>query len=117
MNRRYTMKKISTVLLAASFAMLSATVFACPKGTELQGGTGPHHKGGKCVAVSGKKMAAKTDKKMMAEKSKPMTTAMPAKTEPKNQILINTLNIKKRDQLAFLFISFIASDLYYPMQD
>ena len=63
MNRRYTMKKISTVLLAASFAMLSATAFACPKGTELQGGTGPHHKGGKCVAVSGKKWPRKPTRK------------------------------------------------------
>ncbi|MBV6574045.1 hypothetical protein JL980_14435, partial [Acinetobacter baumannii] len=36
--------------------------FACPKGTQLQGGTGPNHKGGKCVAVHGKATAQKAKK-------------------------------------------------------
>ncbi len=43
--------------------MLSVSAFACPKGTQLQGGTGPHHKGGKCVAMSGKTTAKKEAKK------------------------------------------------------
>ncbi|MCU4412895.1 hypothetical protein KTH71_02380 [Acinetobacter sp. WU_MDCI_Axc73] len=50
------MKKISVILLSSTLALLSATAFACPKGTSLQGGTGPNHKGGKCVAVSGTKV-------------------------------------------------------------
>ena len=45
------MKKISTILTAAIFSLLSATAFACPQGTSLTGGTGANHKGGKCVAV------------------------------------------------------------------
>jgi hypothetical protein len=50
-----TMKKISVIILSSTLAFMSATAFACPKGTSLQGGTGPNHKGGKCVAVSGAK--------------------------------------------------------------
>lgn len=38
--------------IAISLTSLSVTAFACPKGSSLQGGTGPHHKGGKCVASS-----------------------------------------------------------------
>ena len=45
------MKKIATILTAGLFTVLSASAFACPKGTQLQGGTGPNHKGGKCVVV------------------------------------------------------------------
>ena len=62
------MKKLSTILTAGVLAMLSVSAFACPKGTQLQGGTGPHHKGGKCVAVSGKTTAQKAKKE--AEKTK-----------------------------------------------
>ena len=43
------MKKILSALIISA---VSVTVMACPKGTTLQGGTGPHHKGGKCVAKS-----------------------------------------------------------------
>ncbi|WP_171478561.1 hypothetical protein [Acinetobacter ihumii] len=59
------MKKISVIILSSSLALLSATAFACPKGTSLQGGTGPNHKGGKCVAVTGTqaKAAKKADTK------------------------------------------------------
>ncbi|ENV53820.1 hypothetical protein BSN82_07840 [Acinetobacter baylyi] len=69
------MKKLTMAVVAGSFALLSATAFACPKGTQLQGGTGPHHKGGKCVAVAGKpapakeKMTMKTDKEAAKAKS------------------------------------------------
>ncbi len=59
------MKKLSTILTAGVLAMLSVSAFACPKGTQLQGGTGPHHKGGKCVAVSGKTTAQKSKKKKL----------------------------------------------------
>lgn len=34
------MKKLSTILTAGVLAMLSVSAFACPKGTQLQGGTG-----------------------------------------------------------------------------
>lgn len=56
-------KLISTSIIALSVATLSAGAMACPKGSSLQGGTGPHHKGGKCVAKAGSS-AAKSDKKM-----------------------------------------------------
>lgn len=59
-----TMKKISAIILSSTLALMSATAFACPKGTSLQGGTGPNHKGGKCVAVAGAKAKpAKTEAK------------------------------------------------------
>jgi hypothetical protein len=60
------MKKLSTILTAGVLAMLSVSAFACPKGTQLQGGTGPNHKGGKCVATwkSGKTTAKKGAKKI-----------------------------------------------------
>jgi hypothetical protein len=58
------MKKLSTILTAGVLAMLSVSAFACPKGTQLQGGTGPHHKGGKCVA-NGKATAQKAKKKVL----------------------------------------------------
>ena len=68
------MKKISTLVVAGLFSMLSATAFACPKGTSLSGGTGPNHKGGKCVATMNmaKHNPTKQDKtktKQVAEKS------------------------------------------------
>ena len=68
------MKKISTLVVAGLFTMLSATAFACPKGTSLSGGTGPNHKGGKCVATMNmaKHNSTKQDKtktKQVAEKS------------------------------------------------
>lgn len=49
--------KLSTTIISASlFTLISATAnAACPKGTTLQGGTGPHHHGGKCVVVAAKK--------------------------------------------------------------
>jgi hypothetical protein len=49
------MKKIVIVALLGLFAANMA--FACPKGTHLEGGTGPNHKGGKCVASSDAKAA------------------------------------------------------------
>ena len=68
------MKKISTLVVAGLFTMLSATAFACPKGTSLSGGTGPNHKGGKCVPTMNmaKHKAMQQDKtktKQVAEKS------------------------------------------------
>ncbi|WP_343594738.1 hypothetical protein [Acinetobacter sp.] len=49
------MKKILTSIAVISLAVVSANAMACPKGSSLQGGTGPHHKGGKCVASVMKK--------------------------------------------------------------
>lgn len=62
------MKKLSTILTAGVLAMLSVSAFACPKGTQLQGGTGPNHKGGKCVAVHGKTTAQKAKKEVTKTK-------------------------------------------------
>ena len=57
-----TMKKVATILTAGLFTVLSASAFACPKGTQLQGGTGPNHKGGKCVAANVVKTKKETTK-------------------------------------------------------
>lgn len=62
------MKKLSTILTAGVLAMLSVSAFACPKGTQLQGGIGPNHKGGKCVAVHGKATAQKAKKEVTKTK-------------------------------------------------
>ncbi|WP_174559262.1 hypothetical protein [Acinetobacter bouvetii] len=69
------MKKLSTILTAAVFTMLSATAFACPKGMTMTGGTGPNHKGGKCVAAHTTKHhkanhEKKAEHKMMKEDKK-----------------------------------------------
>ncbi|EOQ63962.1 hypothetical protein F935_01592 [Acinetobacter calcoaceticus ANC 3811] len=67
------MKKLSTILTAGVLAMLSVSAFACPKGTQLQGGTGPNHKGGKCVAAHGKATAKKEAVKAKQDVKKDMT--------------------------------------------
>lgn len=67
------MKKLSTILTAGVLAMLSVSAFACPKGTQLQGGTGPNHKGGKCVAADGKATAKKEVAKAKQDVKKDMT--------------------------------------------
>lgn len=56
------MKKVATLLTAGLFSVLSASAFACPKGTQLQGGTGPNHKGGKCIAAHVVKAKKETTK-------------------------------------------------------
>ncbi|MCU4562282.1 hypothetical protein [Acinetobacter sp. WU_MDCI_Abxc222] len=75
------MKKLSTILTAGVLAMLSVSAFACPKGTQLQGGTGPNHKGGKCVAVHGKTTAQKAKKEVTKTKQDAMTSATHAQHE------------------------------------
>ena len=55
------MKKITTLVTAGLFTILSASAFACPKGTTLVGGTGPNHKGGSCVAANGAAQKEKTE--------------------------------------------------------
>ncbi len=84
------MRKIATILTAGLFTVLSASAFACPKGTQLQGGTGPNHKGGKCVAASvvkTKKAAAKTTQAAKHDMTKMKDTtkrdAMKAATDSK----------------------------------
>ncbi|SDB87417.1 hypothetical protein [Acinetobacter boissieri] len=62
------MKKITCSIIALSLSALSATAFACPKGTTLQGGEGPHHKGGKCVVATGATAKKTEDKKAKVEK-------------------------------------------------
>lgn len=44
------MKKLLTVLMVASSAMLTFSATACPQGSHLVGGTGPYHKGGHCTS-------------------------------------------------------------------
>lgn len=58
------MKKILASVAVLSLAIVSANAMACPKGSSLQGGTGPHHKGGKCVTsfVKKDKQKVKTQK-------------------------------------------------------
>ena len=72
------MKKLNTIIAAGVLSVLSATAFACPKGTTLTGGTGTNHKGGKCVAtqpVQAHKQSLKS------EKTVAKTEAKVAKTE------------------------------------
>ena len=45
------MQKILSIGLMISLSLVSLNSLACPKGTSLTGGTGPHHKGGTCVAT------------------------------------------------------------------
>jgi hypothetical protein len=80
------MKKLFVVVSTAiAFVLTAGVANACPKGTHLEGGTGPNHKGGKCVAMTGKAtpapMAMKMDAKPAAMKmdAKPMTMKMDAK--------------------------------------
>ena len=45
------MQKIFRISLILGLSLVSLTSLACPKGTTLVGGTGPHHKGGTCVTA------------------------------------------------------------------
>lgn len=91
-NKLKRMKKITTYITAGLFTVLSASAFACPKGTTLVGGTGPNHKGGKCVPASGAPAATKatttaTKAKADTTKSKEKaTTATKAVAEKPNQV-------------------------------
>lgn len=75
------MKKILTSAVALTFAVLSANAMACPKGTTLQGGTGPKHKGGKCVVVKQATPTKAQEKKAAPAKvAEKKTTNAPAPT-------------------------------------
>jgi hypothetical protein len=68
------MKKLIIVSTAIAFALSAGAANACPKGTHLEGGTGPKHKGGTCVAATkaapvAMKMDSKSMKMKMAAKS------------------------------------------------
>ena len=79
------MKKIATLLTAGLFSVLSVSAFACPKGTQLQGGTGANHKGGKCVAahvVKAKKETTATQKIMKHDSMQAATTSKKVVTSP-----------------------------------
>ena len=67
------MKKISTFIAAGLLTTISATAFACPRGTTLSGGTGANHKGGKCVATMN---VAKHDQAMKQDKTAKHDQAM-----------------------------------------
>lgn len=82
------MKKLSTILTAGVLAMLSVSAFACPKGTQLQGGTGPNHKGGKCVAVHGKTAAQKVKK----EATKTKQDVKKDMTEQKHEAMTKSMH-------------------------
>jgi len=70
------MKKLIVVSTAIAFALTAGAASACPKGTHLEGGTGPKHKGGKCVSASAAPMAMKMDAKPMAMKMDSKAPAM-----------------------------------------
>lgn len=78
------MKKITTLLTAGLFTVLSASAFACPKGTTLVGGTGPNHKGGKCVAANPAAQAA----------SKTSTAATKAKADSSKAVEVKSKDAK-----------------------
>ena len=68
---------IAAVCLAGAFS-LSAQ--ACPAGTRLVGGTGPHHKGGQCVS---KTAAASHTGAYKKAHNKPMSAEKVAKDKQK----------------------------------
>jgi hypothetical protein len=79
------MKKLIIVTTAMAFALTAGLANACPKGTHLEGGTGPKHKGGKCVAAAPAApapMAMKMESKPTAMKmsAKPMAMKMATKS-------------------------------------
>lgn len=87
------MKKITTLITAGLFTVLSASAFACPKGTTLVGGTGPNHKGGKCVVATSATQAA----------SKASTTATKAKADAaagKDKAVANTKTVSEKPSQA-----------------
>ena len=73
------------MVLVLGLGLASATAFACPKGTHLVGGTGPHHKGGKCEA---------------AQDAKPAETKPEAKPESKADTKAESKSAKKREKNA-----------------
>ena len=78
------MKKLLIVSTAIAFALSAGAANACPKGTHLQGGSGPKHKGGTCVAAmkAASKMPMKKDAMPMKMDSMPMKKdAMPMKMD------------------------------------
>ncbi|WP_151750559.1 hypothetical protein [Acinetobacter sp. TUM15131] len=96
------MRKIATSLTAGLFTVLSASAFACPKGSQIQGGTGPNHKGGKCVATGVVKTKKETTKatttaKQEAVKTKDTTKheAMKATTDTKKAASTTTTQVKQ----------------------
>ncbi|TCB52378.1 hypothetical protein E0H80_00450 [Acinetobacter sp. ANC 4779] len=105
------MKKLSTIFTAAIFTMLSATAFACPKGTTMMGGTGPNHKGGKCVATThipknkanhmkkAEPQMMKSDQNMMKMDKKSATSA-PATTAPQTNMHENMNDNKTPEKQA-----------------
>lgn len=85
------MKKIGSLVTATLFTVLSASTFACPKGTTLQGGTGPHHKGGTCVAVK----TAKTEKQVTQVKEKVTSKTTQAAANTKKAAKTTTTEVKQ----------------------
>ena len=81
---RESMRTIVTAILLV-FSLTSVTAFACPKGTHLVGGTGPHHKGGKCVAADGKASDAKSDAKAADTKSEAKADVKSSKKKSKKK--------------------------------
>jgi len=78
--------KIINLMVAIAFALVSATAFACPKGTHPVGGTGPHHKGGKCEAAAEAKGAeAKAPAAAPAPEEKPAADAKASKKAGKTK--------------------------------
>ena len=85
------MKKVATILTAGLFTVLSASAFACPKGTQLQGGTGPNHKGGKCVATN----VVKTKKETTKAKETMKHDTMKMSSDTKKAATTSTTQIKQ----------------------
>lgn len=66
--------------------LLSATAFACPKGTTLSGGTGPKHKGGKCILIQNNHNLSKQ------QTTHKITTNQPSTHKVENTIPTQTKN-------------------------
>lgn len=78
------MKKLLVVSTAITLALSAGAASACPKGTHLEGGTGPKHKGGNCVAAMKAASAMSMKKDAMPSKMDAMPSkndAMPSKMD------------------------------------
>lgn len=80
------MNSISKILSVSLISLVSATAIACPKGTTLQGGTGPNHKGGHCVTTSKNKMPMQAN--TVNQNKRPTTVTHPttAATTTKHRV-------------------------------
>lgn len=75
--------KVKEFALGMVLTVAAVSAMACPAGTHLVGGTGPHHKGGECVKEGA--AAAKSEVKSKAKEAKSKTKDVAAKAAEKTE--------------------------------